>query len=187
MIRTISLIVIFGFLMLSACGSHSEDDTAVTVQNENSSVVTGSDDSDTSDSSAMPEITSAGQHEEMTDHMQITAGEKQFDITAENSDTVRALTGILPITLDMSELNGNEKYCYIDTPLPSAPEKAGHINEGDIMLYGDSCIVVFYKSFDTSYSYTKIGHIADVSGLSEALGTGSVTVTFEMKGSSETE
>ena len=119
--------------------------------------------------------------------MQIVVGDRQFSVTIESNDTVTALTEMLPLTLDMSELNGNEKYCYLDTALPSASEKVGHINEGDIMLYGDSCLVVFYKSFDTSYSYTKIGHIDDTSGLTDALGTGGVTVTFEMVGSSDTE
>ena len=54
------------------------------------------------------------------------------------------------------------------------------------MLYGNNCLVVFYESFDTSYTYTKIGHIDDTSGLVDALGTGSVTVTFEMNVTSDT-
>ena len=39
------------------------------------------------------------------------------------------------------------------------------INAGDIMLYGNNCLVVFYKSFDTTYSYTKIGHIDNLPNL----------------------
>ncbi|MBR6967709.1 MAG: aldo/keto reductase, partial [Ruminococcus sp.] len=119
--------------------------------------------------------------------MQIAVGDKQFPVNLESSDTVTALTEMLPLTLDMSELNGNEKYYYLDTSLPSSPEKVGHISEGDIMLYGDSCLVVFYESFDTPYSYTKIGHISDTSGLADALGTSGMTVTFEMNGSKDTE
>ncbi|MBQ8959906.1 MAG: hypothetical protein IJ071_01660 [Ruminococcus sp.] len=118
--------------------------------------------------------------------MQIIAGEKQFTAALESNDTAAALTEMLPLTLDMAELNGNEKYHYLDTALPSAPEKVGHISEGDIMLYGDSCLVVFYESFDTPYSYTRIGHIDDTSGLAEALGKGGVTVTFGAPGSSDT-
>ena len=70
-------------------------------------------------------------------------------------------------------------YYYLDTSLPSAPEKVGHISEGDIMLYGDSCLVVFYESLDTKYTHTKIGHIDDTPGLADALGTGGVEITFE--------
>ncbi|MBE6870039.1 MAG: hypothetical protein E7494_15005 [Ruminococcus albus] len=118
--------------------------------------------------------------------MKIVAGDKYFSVTLESNDTVTALMEMLPLTLDMSELNGNEKYYYLDTSLSSLPENVDHINEGDIMLYGDSCLVVFYDSFDTSYTYTKIGHIDDTSELADTLGTGSVTVTFEMDGRNDT-
>ncbi len=175
--------VITSFLLLTACGSYPEDSSAVTVQGESSAVMVQSESNDiaatNSVTSTQPKVTTVEQEEEKrVDGMKITIGEKQFSVTLKDNDTVKALTEMLPLKLDMSELNGNEKYYYLDTALPSAPEKVGHINEGDIMLYGDSCIVVFCKSFDTSYTYTRIGHIDDTSGLSDALGTRSVTVTF---------
>lgn len=177
--------VITSFLMLTACGSYSEDSSAETVQSESSSVMIQSDNNDTYVPFSQPEGTTVKQQEKKkSDGMQIVVGEKQFSVTLEDNETVMALTEMLPLTLDMSELNGNEKYYYLDTALPSAPEKVDPINAGDIMLYGDSCIVVFYKSFDTSYRYTKIGHIEDTSELSDILGTGGVTVTFEMVGDS---
>ncbi|MBO4865688.1 MAG: aldo/keto reductase [Ruminococcus sp.] len=181
------LAVLSSFLMFTACGSYSEDSSAVTVQSESSSVMIQNDSNDSSVPSAHPEATTAKQEEKKADGMHMVIGDKHFSVTMENNDTVTALTEILPLTLDMSELNGNEKYYYLDTALPSAPEKVGHINEGDIMLYGDSCLVVFYESFDTKYTYTKIGHIEDTSGLADTLGTGSVTVTFEIVGSSDAE
>ena len=55
------------------------------------------------------------------------------------------------------------------------------INKGDVMLYQDNCLVIFYKSFSSSYSYTKIGHIKDTSELEQALGEGSVKVGFSLK------
>lgn len=56
----------------------------------------------------------------------------------------------------------------------------GNIKAGDIMLYGNNCLVLFYKGLHTSYSYTKMGHIEDVSGLIEALGNGNVILKFEI-------
>lgn len=176
--RFTAILASFLMLFMTACGNYSEDSSTVTLQSE-------SNDKSATDSvtSTKPEETTAEQEEEKkAAGMQIKIGEQHFTVTLKNNDTVKALTEILPISLDMSELNGNEKYYNLDTTLPSAPVKVGHINEGDIMFYGDSCIVVFYESFDTSYTYTKIGHIDDTSGLSDALGTGSVTVTFEYNG-----
>ena len=173
------MVVFTSLLMLTACAGDVEDSSAVTVQSESSSVIIQSDSSNSSVPSSQPEMATAEQQEEKkADSMQIVVGDKQFLVTLEINDTVTALKEKLPLTLDMTELNGNEKYYYLDTALPSAPEKVGHINEGDIMLYGYSCLVVFYESFDTSYSYTKIGHIDDTSALADALGTGNVTVEF---------
>ena len=79
----------------------------------------------------------------------------------------------------MTELNGNEKYHYLMGPLPAASQRVGHIEAGDIMLFGDDCVVVFYQSFDTPYSYTRIGRIGGIEALAEKLGGGDVDVAFE--------
>lgn len=47
------------------------------------------------------------------------------------------------------------------------------------MLFGSDCVVLFYQSFDTRYSYTRIGRVVDPTGIVETLGTGSATVTFQ--------
>ena len=81
----------------------------------------------------------------------------------------------------MSELNGNEKYFYLPEALPAAPVRPGTILSGDLMLYGNNCLVLFYKTFPASYSYTKIGSIDDPSGLGAAVGQENVRITFELK------
>lgn len=84
----------------------------------------------------------------------------------------------LPITLNMQDLNNNEKYYYFPNDYPTSQENPGTIHAGDIMLYGSNCIVIFYETFSTPYSYTKLGHIEDVNGLKATLGHGAVTVRF---------
>ncbi len=85
------------------------------------------------------------------------------------------------MTLNMNELNGNEKYFYMDTKYSANSQNVDFINTGDLMLYGNNCIVLFYESFDTSYRYTPLGHIDNSEGLASAMGTGNVNVTFSKK------
>lgn len=113
-----------------------------------------------------------------TSNMKITAGGKTFTATLADNATAAAFAKMLPLRLSMSELNGNEKYCYMDTSLPTSASNPGTIHAGDIMLYGNSCVVVFYETFTTSYSYTPIGRIDNADGLKAALGSGSVVVEF---------
>ena len=91
--------------------------------------------------------------------MKLNINGSEFEVVLENNATAKALVDMLPMDVEMSDLNGNEKYYYLDENLPTNSENIGHINAGDIMLYGEYCLVLFYESFNTSYSYTKIGHI----------------------------
>ena len=119
-----------------------------------------------------------GQGAESVSRVQITVGEQSFTATLDESVTARAFAAMLPLTLNMSELNGNEKYHYLPEALPTDAAQPGSVREGDLMLYGSNCIVLFYASFSTSYRYTRIGQIEDPAGLAAAVGAGNVTVSF---------
>lgn len=116
----------------------------------------------------------------MASKMRVIVGDKVFKASLVDNATTEYLVDLLPLTMTMSELNGNEKYYYLSDVLPKDATNPGTIHAGDIMLYGNSCVVLFYKTFNTSYSYTRIGAIDDPTGLAEALGSGSVEVRFEM-------
>jgi hypothetical protein len=107
----------------------------------------------------------------------IAVGEQKFDLRLADTDAAQEIAKATPFEIEMSELNGNEKYYYGEN-LPSNPQAIGQIHAGDLMLYGDDCIVLFYKDFQTTYSYTRLGHISDPTGLAEALGDGDVNVIF---------
>lgn len=116
----------------------------------------------------------------LNEEMRITIGTAVFTATTENNATVEALKQMLPLTVEMDELNGNEKYYYLQDLLPITATGAGKIEAGEVMLYGNNCLVVFYESFLSPYKYTRIGKIKNVSGLADALGSKNVKVTFEM-------
>jgi len=107
----------------------------------------------------------------------IQVGSKMFKADIEDSETGKAFIGKLPLTLEMKELNGNEKYCY-GVSLPSADRHYDSIGAGDLMLYSGNCIVLFYGPAG-GYSYTRIGKLQSTDGLASALGKGSVSVKFE--------
>lgn len=111
--------------------------------------------------------------------MKITIGSAVFTATLNNNATTTAFKAMLPLTINMSELNGNEKMYYFSTTLPTNASSGGNIQVGDLMLYGNNCLVLFYEGFNTSYRYTRLGRIDNTSGLVAALGAGSVTVKFE--------
>lgn len=111
--------------------------------------------------------------------IKITVGSKNFTATLLDNNSARGFKEILPVTINMTELNNNEKYYDLPISLPTNSFNPQTIKNGDLMLYGSKTLVLFYKTFSTSYSYTKLGVIDNVSGLAAALGSGNVNVTFE--------
>ena len=112
--------------------------------------------------------------------LRIQAGDRVFTARLEDTPAAQALAAAMPMTLNMDEMNGNEKYFFLSDALPTNAGQPGHIAAGDLMLYGDNCLVLFYESFQSAYSYTRLASITDTAGLVDALGSGSVQVTFSL-------
>ena len=129
------------------------------------------------------EVTSSLNNDSITDSMKLklTIGTYTFTATLYNKATVAAFKSRLPMTINMQELNGNEKYFDLPDNLPANASNPGTIQTGDLMLYGSNTLVLFYKSFSTSYSYTRLGRVDNTSGLTAALGPGNITVKFEVE------
>jgi len=110
--------------------------------------------------------------------MWMSVGERRFAITLTDNAAARAFEAQLPLTLDMSELNGNEKHADLPKPLPANASRPGTIRNGDLMLYNADTLVVFYLTVQSSYSYTRLGRVDDPSDLRQALGPRGVRVLF---------
>lgn len=104
--------------------------------------------------------------------------EHEYAVELADSAAAQALLQRLPITLTMVDLNDNEKYGDLETPLPTKAQSVGSVQTGDIMLFTPTCLVLFYKNFRTGYRYTPLGRVKNAGNLSAALGSGDVTVTL---------
>ena len=113
--------------------------------------------------------------------LKISVGSQVFYANLLVNESTATWLKQLPITLSMVELNGNEKYAELKQALPTHPESVGNIQVGDLLLYGNDVLVLFYESFSTSYRYTRIGEVTDTAGLAKALGAGNCQVKFELK------
>jgi hypothetical protein len=118
----------------------------------------------------------------MDNTITVKVGDRAFVATLADTPTAAAFRELLPLSVTMTELNGNEKYARLSVSLPIRPSTPAGIRTGDLMMYGATTVVLFYKSFPTTYSYTRLGRIDDPEGLDAALGTGAVDVTFELRG-----
>jgi hypothetical protein len=116
-----------------------------------------------------------------SNQMRMKIGSSTFTATLYDNATATAFKGMLPMTVKMSELNGNEKYFDLSVKLPTNASDPGKIQSGDLMIYGSNTLVLFYRTFSTSYSYTRLGRINDTTGLAAAVGSASVTVTYELE------
>lgn len=151
-----SLVAVFAFLFtFSSCAAScdKDDDTTPTQNN--------------------------GENNSSTNKMKITIGTAVFTAILYDNPSANALRAMFPLTINMTELNNNEKYYDLPNNLPTNSSIGGDIKVGDLTLYGNNTLVLFYKSFNTSYSYTKLGYIENPIGLATALGNGNVIVKIE--------
>lgn len=163
-------------VVLTACG---QTHTAPAGQTSSSPAAQASTSSTTqAPLQSSQDVTTMKTTEQEDARMWITVGGRRFAVTLSDSDAARAFEAQLPLTLEMSELNGNEKHAELPKALPADASRPGMIRNGDVMLYGTNTLVVFYSTFQSSYSYTRIGRVDEPSDLPEALGPRDVRVVF---------
>ena len=110
--------------------------------------------------------------------MWMIIGERRFSITLADTEAAREFAAMLPLSIDMADLNGNEKHAELPKSLPTNPHRPGTIRNGDLMLYGSRTLVVFYLTFNSSYAYTRLGRIDDPSQLASVLGQKNLLIQF---------
>ena len=115
----------------------------------------------------------------------IKIGDKTFPFEFKNTDAANEFKSKIPFTIKMTNLNGNEVYYNFNEQFTTDTKSVGTINIGDIYLYQSTNLVLFYKTFSTSYSYTSVGSISNTEGLADAIGSGAVIVSWKSSIDSE--
>ncbi len=113
--------------------------------------------------------------------MWMTVGDRRFTVTLADTEAARSFASQLPLSLDMAELNGNEKYADLSKELPTEPIQPSAILSGDLLLYGSKTVVLFYETFRSSYSYTRLGRVDDPGELARVLGRGTARIAFSQE------
>lgn len=201
---SLALVVIMSLaVLLTGCGnseqieSNSESSSTAQMEDTSSSEAESSSEPETSesdivpeepeesDSSTAPESGDAESQQVEEEHsemqMNVQVGGSTFTATLEENEAVDALVEMMekgPVTIQMSDYSGFEKVGPLGTSLPTSNQQTT-TQAGDIVLYQGNQIVMFYGS--NSWSYTRLGHIDDLTGWEEALGSGDVTVTFSLE------
>lgn len=130
---------------------------------------------------AQPSTYSDEEMEEEDMKMVVTVNGRDFMATLEENNAVDALVEMMEdgsITLSLHDYAGFEKVGPLGTSLPASDTQTT-TQPGDIVLYQGDQIVMFYGT--NSWSYTRLGHIDDLSGWEEALGSGDVTVVLSLE------
>ncbi|MFR7589992.1 MAG: cyclophilin-like fold protein [Longibaculum sp.] len=118
---------------------------------------------------------------EMKHNMQLIINQHSFDVTLFDNQTVKEFISQLPMTITMQDLHNNEKYIDLKTSFTTDEEKVNQIHAGDLMLFQDNCLVLFYEDFQTSYAYTKMGYVHQSEQLKKALGQKDIVIRLENK------
>ena len=114
--------------------------------------------------------------------LEVVVGDTVFTATLADTQAAKEFVQLLPLTIAMNDYGDFEKVGSLGRSLTANDEQTT-TTAGDIVLYNSSNIVIFYGS--NSWSYTRIGKIDDLTGWANALGSGSVSVTFRLSGSQQ--
>lgn len=168
---------------MAACGKNDTQAQTPSRQAEPSTIEGSSQSASLSGSENAGEssVEMNNMEENKVTNMNVQVGDMVFSATLEENEAVSALVEMMresPVVIQMSDYSGFEKVGPLGTELP-ANNSQTTTQAGDIVLYNGNQIVIFYGS--NSWSYTRLGHIDNLTGWEDALGSGDVTVTLSLE------
>ena len=128
--------------------------------------------------SCIPNSNSSSTSTKKEENMKLSIDNQELDVAWEDNNSVKALKGILPLTISMHEYGGFEQTGSIGKSITRNDSQIGVV-PGDIVLYSGNAISVFYST--SSWLYTRLGHINLNKNEINAL-LNKKSVTFVLKG-----
>ncbi len=115
--------------------------------------------------------------------LKMMIGDTEVSVDWVDNEAVTALkemAGESPIEISMSMYGGFEQVGSLGADLPRNDLQTT-TSSGDIVLYSDNQLVVFYGS--NSWAYTRLGSITDQNeeNMTQLLGNGDVTITITVE------
>ena len=163
-------------LGISACGNVQKSETPISENNVSESRTEQTETSLSTDTKETSEMTT----------IQIIINGQEFEAELYDNEAAQQFREMLPLQLDMDDLHDNEKFFYFSDSFNTADQEMKEIHEGDLLIYDSKCLVLFYENLETRYKYTPLGKISDTAGLKEALGAGTVSVSFNINDMTDT-
>ena len=93
------------------------------------------------------------------DSISINVNGNKYKFVLEKNKTVEEFIKMCPLTLDMKDKTAESKSAMIYSKLTTSKTRLKNIDAGDVILDGDSTVVLYTKSTKISGKYTKLGHI----------------------------
>ena len=85
-----------------------------------------------------------------------------YTAVSESNKAAKSFLTHLPLDMEMTDLNDNSKRGYTYFKLTTDAKRLGKVEVGDLLISGDSYVLIVTKTFKTSDKYTKLGHIQNL-------------------------
>ena len=86
----------------------------------------------------------------------VTIAGESFELILENNASAKAFAKLLPLELDMADVNGNEKFYLLADHLPRKEQCSCSIKTGDLLLCQTNELTFFYDDCTVHYMFPSL-------------------------------
>ena len=104
----------------------------------------------------------------------------KFRTTLEENDTAQYFIKLLPLKIEMNQLNEKELYYYLKKVLPTNNINRDRVDIGTLYLLKDNCLVLAYDTYSINEEYTPIAQIDNPEDLKSIISNNESEVIIEL-------